>query len=218
MKGSGEVGKPRRRRHSTRDALMSAGRRLLVTRPIDAVAIDEIVNAAGVAKGSFYNHFDGREALADSIRESIRQEIEAAVRKENVEVEDPARRVARALAVYVNYMILDPQRAVVLLRLMAGLASTRNPLNEGVLTDMGAGLLSGRFIVPSVDAGSLFVLGTAIIALMRAVEDPDRQAAAVMVQQLSSLLLRGLGISASESESISAAAVYQIMLSGDPIS
>ncbi|MEY4952880.1 MAG: hypothetical protein RL299_1304, partial [Pseudomonadota bacterium] len=38
----------------TRQALIEAGFELLAERPIDAVAIDEVVTRAGVAKGSFF--------------------------------------------------------------------------------------------------------------------------------------------------------------------
>ena len=40
-----------------RSALIRACGDLLVEKPIDAVTINNIVEIAGVAKGSFYNHF-----------------------------------------------------------------------------------------------------------------------------------------------------------------
>ena len=58
---------------------MAAGRRLLSQRPIDAVTVDDIVQAAEVGKGSFYNHFADREALARAITSQIRASIESAV-------------------------------------------------------------------------------------------------------------------------------------------
>lgn len=207
--------KPRRlprRINRTRAALIDAGRRLLVENSIDAIAIGEIVNAAGVAKGSFYNHFSDRESFVHAIRESIREEIETLVEKLNEGISDPASRVARAMAIYVDYMVADRQRAIVLFRLVSGLASAQNPLNQGVLRDVTDGLLGGRFIVPSADVGALFVLGASIIALMRVVEEPNRSSAAVLAQQLSGLLLRGLGLTTHESEAISAAAVHQIIV------
>ena len=47
--------------------MLSAGRRLFAERPVDAVAIDDIVNEAKVAKGTFYNHFEDKVALLDAI-------------------------------------------------------------------------------------------------------------------------------------------------------
>ena len=72
-----------------------AGRELFAERPVDAVAIDDIVRKADVAKGSFYNHFADREALVAAITDDIRLGLEAAIDAANDGVEDPARRVAR---------------------------------------------------------------------------------------------------------------------------
>jgi len=52
-----------RRRQETRRQLMAAALELFVTRGLQQVSIDAITSAAGVAKGSFYNHFESREAL-----------------------------------------------------------------------------------------------------------------------------------------------------------
>ena len=52
-----------RRRRETRRLLMEAGRALFVLRPAEQVSIESITAHAGVAKGSFYNHFQSREAL-----------------------------------------------------------------------------------------------------------------------------------------------------------
>ena len=206
-----ETAPPRPRRRRTRDALLAAGHRLLAERSIDALAIDEITQAAGVAKGSFYNHFEDKEALASVIREDIRQEIEAAVGEVNTGVDDPAERVARALATYMSYILASRQRAAVILRIAAGLASKDNPLNAGVLQDVAAGVRSGRFTAPSVEAGALAVNGTGQISLMRSVEEPDRAVMVRLAQQLCAVLLQGLGVPAGEAEAISARAMHDLI-------
>jgi AcrR family transcriptional regulator len=57
-----------------------AGRKLFSEHPVDAVAIDDIVREAGVAKGSFYKHFPDKEALLAAVVRRIRQRIEGEVR------------------------------------------------------------------------------------------------------------------------------------------
>ena len=195
----------------TRHALINAGRKLLADRSIDAVAVDDIVQAAGVAKGSFYTHFEDKQEFASTIRADIRQEIEAAVAKVNEEVTDPARRVARALAVYIDYILISQQRANVLLRINVGLASTANPLNEGVLHDIASGLRTGRFVTPSVQAGALFVIGVCQIALMNAVEEPSRAGTLMIAQQLGALMLRGLGVPPADAEALIATAIHELV-------
>ena len=199
------------RRAKTRQALVDAGFRLLATRPIDAIAIDDIVREAGVAKGSFYNHFDDKDALARTIAGHIRVDLEAAVDAANAGVEDPARRVVRAVSVYIRHAISDPQRAGVLLRLYAGAANAAAPLNQGILADISDGLLKGRFTIPTAETGVLFIMGVAQSALARAHGEPNPAVTIMLGQQLCSLLLRGLGLPAAEADIIAAQAAHDVI-------
>ena len=112
--------RPDGRRERTRKALIEAGRALFAKRPSDAVSIDEIVDAAGVAKGSFYNHFPDKEALVREIARLARVELEAAIGRVNLGVEDPAARVVRAFCAAVRFAVDDPADARTLTRLFSG--------------------------------------------------------------------------------------------------
>ena len=199
------------RRAKTRQALIDAGFRLLAQRPLDAISIDEFVREANVAKGSFYNHFDDKEALAHALASAARLDIERAVGEANRGVEDPARRVVRALCVVVRQAILDPERASVLLTVTAQAPFGSAPLNKGVLDDVSAGLVSGRFAVPTAEAGVLFVLGVAQLALARALNEPTARTTAMLTQQLCTLLLRGFGLPAPEADVLAAQAAHEII-------
>ena len=96
---------------------------------------------------------------------------------------------------------------MVTLRIMAGIASTQNPLNRGVMHDVADGLASGRFAAASVEAGALFVIGTCQVSLMRAVEEVEREPVSIISRALSSILLRGLGVGVKEANRISADAL-----------
>jgi AcrR family transcriptional regulator len=199
------------RRARTRQSLIDAGLRLLAQRPIDAIAIDDIVREAGVAKGSFYNHFQDKEALGRAIATRIRLDVEARVDAVNAGVDDPARRVARAVCVYLGHAITDPLPAGVLAQMSAQAASPSSPLNRGILDDVSRGLLSGRFDIPTAEAGVLFIIGVANQALAWAQKDSSPTAAVAMGQQLCSLLLRGLGLIPAEADQLAARAAHDVI-------
>ena len=50
-------------RSNVRDKLVAAGLELFHTRGYNACGVQDITNAAGVPKGSFYNHFKSKELL-----------------------------------------------------------------------------------------------------------------------------------------------------------
>ena len=51
-------------RQSMREEIVEAGLEQFHTHGYSAAGVKDITDAAGVPKGSFYNHFDSKEALA----------------------------------------------------------------------------------------------------------------------------------------------------------
>jgi len=60
-----EIGRERRAR--TRALILEAGATLLAERPPEAITVDAVVEAAGVAKGTFYYHFQSIDELAAAV-------------------------------------------------------------------------------------------------------------------------------------------------------
>ena len=57
------------RRHNVREQLIEAGFRTLYSRGFNGCGAQEITDAAGVPKGTFYNHFESKEAFALQVLE-----------------------------------------------------------------------------------------------------------------------------------------------------
>jgi AcrR family transcriptional regulator len=182
---------------------------------VDAVAIDDIVGEAQVAKGSFYKHFPDKEALLAAVVGRIRDRIERRVSAANDGVQDPASRVARAICVYLRFVANEPEQGGVLVRNdRSGQTLPSLELNQGTVDDVRAGLASGRFSVPTAEAGVLFILGVGHAGLTRFVGHPGGAATNTWIaQQLCQLTLRGLGLSLSEAELIAAQAAEEIIRS-----
>ncbi|MBI1197030.1 MAG: TetR family transcriptional regulator [Phenylobacterium sp.] len=202
------------RAQRTREALLRAGRQLFSERPVDAVAIDDIVQAADVAKGSFYNHFADREALVRAVVAEIRASIETAIGEANAGVEDPARRMARANSVYLRFALDDPQRARALVRIQTGLINLQSPVNRGLVDDIRAGLASGRFAIATLEAAALFVMGVMQAAVARTAAEPSKSAAVGLAQQMNALILQGLGVPGAEAQAIAAQAADELIGAG----
>ena len=56
-------------RPNTREQIVQAGLKCLVERGFNGVGVQDITTTAGVPKGSFYNHFESKEALGAEIVE-----------------------------------------------------------------------------------------------------------------------------------------------------
>lgn len=182
------------RKERTRESLMRAGRLLFAQRPVDSVSIDELVLAAQVAKGSFYNHFEDRDALAQSVAAEIRDLLNARVLALNSEVGDPALRVARGLAVFFRFAADEPNGAMALARIHGPDSSSEAPHNRPVVDDIAAGIATGRFRIPTAESGIMLVVSIGMAGLLRIVREPSPTVAISITQQLVMLTLRGLGV------------------------
>lgn len=169
---------------------------LLVERPIDAIAIDEVVAAAGVGKGSFFNHFVDKNRFASAVSREIRLEIEQWVARLNDAVADPLERLAGGMIAAAAYAKAEPQRTFVLARMASGMLLKGHPINTGLLHDLRGAVAKGEIELPSEQAGVLFWLGCCQMLMGSIVERGDLATAQDPLLDMLLMGLRGLGASA----------------------
>ena len=179
----------------TRAALLAAGLDLLVDRPIDAIAIDELVARAGVAKGSFFNHFEGKHDFAAAVAAEVRLEVEAEVTRANSAVADPVERIAGGMAVGAAFALGQPRRALVLLRSQVPATRQTHPLNRGLKEDVAAALAAGQLRPEAAEGGVLYWLGLCQVLMINLIEtSPSRKDAALRLHEMLTMGLSGLGV------------------------
>jgi AcrR family transcriptional regulator len=80
------MAKQAERRAATSEAILTAGRRLFGTQGFAATTMDEIAEAAGIAKGAVYHHFKTKEAVFEAVFDLVSRdlvvEIDSAARAE----------------------------------------------------------------------------------------------------------------------------------------
>ena len=69
-----EIGREKRAR--TRAQLVAAAKSLFARSAVEAVTVDEVVKEAGVAKGTFYFHFEDLQALTAAVADDLIESIE----------------------------------------------------------------------------------------------------------------------------------------------
>jgi len=198
-----------RKRERTRGELVAAAEHLVAARGLDAVSIDDIVEAADVAKGTFYTHFADKNDLAAAIAHRTRMELEDKITALNDGNRDAAERMANGLSSMFAFAIANPVRARALLRLQPGIVDPDAPINAGLRGDVILGLKSKHFWSASLEAAVIAVIGGALAAILRLsdvgarrVTDPHAFATDVVAT-----LLALLGLKQAEASRLASAAV-----------
>ncbi|HKF29004.1 MAG TPA: helix-turn-helix domain-containing protein [Candidatus Binataceae bacterium] len=204
------LGRRDRRKLETRQALLDATHSLLASRNLDTLSVDEIATRADVAKGTFYNYFADKEALARELAARVRLRMEDEIARANAGVEDPVTRVARALCCVLRFGLREPHQAAAMMRLFPHATDPSAPLNAGVRGDIAAGLSRRRIVAPSQDTAVAAIVGGIMAGLNRVMDlTPDR--ALAFAKDLGTILLRALGLDRSEAARIMKAAVETIL-------
>lgn len=200
-----------RRKRETREKLQEAAFRLMAERGMDAVAINEITEAADVGFGSFYNHFESKEAIYAAVMDAVFEDFGDALEHLVRGVDDPA----EIIAICVRHVILRARREPLwgrfLLREGFSVASLTRGLGARLLRDMQKGAAQGRFklfdpVMSFIAAGS-GVLGAVSAELeLPRLDAGTRKLLSADAQNIperaAALLLHHLGIAIEEAQRI----------------
>jgi len=199
-----------RRRARTREALLSAAQQLLSTRPAEAVNVDEIAELADVAKGTFYNYFADKDALVREVEESARAELERRIAETNLDIADPAERMARAFAAMLNWSLADPTKARTVLRMAPHFADPDQPINAGVRRDIHTGVADGRFAGVTDEAGVVLALSVISGGANRALDIVQTRKVRALGENLAEALLVALGVKRDDAAVLAKAAMASV--------
>ncbi len=101
----------------TREALLDAGVAVAERHGLSGLSVNRVVAEAGVAKGTFYVHFDDREAFVDALHRRFHARVQDAVAAATKGVPAGADRIVLGVEAYLDTCLED--RAVKALALEA---------------------------------------------------------------------------------------------------
>lgn len=189
-----------RRREQTRAKLIDAAKTLIAKQGAERTRINEITEQADVGFGSFYNHFESKEAIVEAVMREVAAEHAQAIVAATSEIDDPAEVISVAHRHFVRLALSDPQWAGLALRLDASHQAILDPLRPFAREDLKRAVASGRLDIPDIEV-ALHAAGGMLQGTIRAVLDGDVSAEAEV--EHAELVMRMLGLPADEAREIS---------------
>ncbi|MGX9214979.1 TetR/AcrR family transcriptional regulator [Mycobacteroides abscessus subsp. abscessus] len=189
-----------RRKQRTRAALIQAAQALIAEGKLN-VPVLEITQAADVGMGSFYNHFDSKEALFDAAVADVLDNHGALLDRLTESIDDPAETFACSFRLTGRLFRRRPQESQILLVNGLSLIGSDRGLGPRALRDITAGVAAGRFTVDdsklawTIAAGALLGLGKLLQ------QEPERDDATA-ADRVTEDVLRLLGLPAEEARQI----------------
>jgi len=175
----------RERRARTRQRIIEAALGVIAERGPDAPVIEDFIQAAGVARGTFYNHFTTTEELLTAtsswLEDDVIQNIESVIGG----FDDPMRRLVTGMRLWLHLSRQDPVFCAFVVRSRFRGAAVERQL----AFDLGECLRSGRVVAPSLELARDLVVGTIREAQARMM---DARVPATFPDDVVRLILRAL--------------------------
>jgi AcrR family transcriptional regulator len=154
---------------------------------IGATTIQEITDTADVGFGSFYNHFESKQAIVRAIMDETIESYGDALDHIADEVEDPAEIVAASVRYVVKRGGEDPTWGWFLIRAAHLAQALRAGLGRRLMRDIRLGIEAGRFRVGDVTYATLTISGVTLSVLAARLhgelgEDAPENAAAIALR------------------------------------
>ena len=151
-----EIGREKRAR--TRAQIVEASLILLAERPPEALTVDAIVEAAGVAKGTFYYHFQSVEELVAAVGAKLADSFDELLAPSRLDEPDPIVRMSLAFTKFLEKAINDPLWGRLVVR-SAQVPAGLDRIRENLKADLAEAIAQGRLAIQDMELAADIVIG-----------------------------------------------------------
>ena len=184
------------------DRIRDAAMRLFAEHGARDISISDLAQAAGVARGTIYNNLPRPEALFDDVVADLACEMFARVSASMAGLDDPARRVATGLRMFLARAHAEPHWGRFILRFAASDDTLRRMMDDAPAQDIAAGIAAGRFAIDPDQTGAAVGLltGACLVSIQAVLSGYQtwRDAGSNSAE----LALRAFGLSPAEARAI----------------
>src|SRR4029079_471084 len=184
-----EIGREKRAR--TRAQIVEAGTLLLAERPLEALTVDAVVDAAGVAKGTFYYHFQSLEEVAAAVGEKLGESFDELLAPARLGLRDPIARLSFAFTQFLEKAIADPAWARLVIQTSQSPSEPFGGVRANLKMDLAKAIAEGRLSVRDVELAADIVMGVWLQVTRGSLE---RRPPANLPSQALEAVLRALGV------------------------
>jgi AcrR family transcriptional regulator len=187
------------RREKTRLRLLESALRVFNEKGPDAAVIDDFIAAAGVSRGTFYNHFKTTNELLLALTTAMSDEVLQIVDPLVLRHDDPIERFAAGTRLYMQMALRYPLWGSFITRVGTRIAARGQLIDVYLTRDLELAQHSGRITIDSVRVARDLVLGTIFYGIETMLTETTHGS---HPEQMLRCVLIGLGLSAPEAETI----------------
>jgi len=193
LKRRAEIGEAKRAR--TRAAILQAASACYATPMGAPVTVETVTQAAGLAKGTFYTHFQDLAALEAELGATLIAELDEGLQPARLAADHPLTRTATAVTVMLRNLAAAPSRARLAARAVVTMPEVGQAVQVRLRQDLADAQAADLLAFKSVDLAAGVVLA---LCERAAREIAAGRIGASAVQDIVRAVLRALGCTPDE--------------------
>lgn len=186
-----------RRKARTRQALLDAARAMAAEGRSHTATIADITDAADVGFGSFYNHFEDKQALFAAVLDDIVSQLGDWLDAVVLPSEDPAEVFLSSFRQAARAAVSSRQGAEIIDRSGFALLDSPTGLGPRAHRDLTAAVARGRFVIANVEVATAITGGCLLGLVHQWLRDPE-SVAPTDIDDAAEQLVRSFGLDADE--------------------
>jgi AcrR family transcriptional regulator len=187
------------RRGKTRLRLLGSALPVFTEKGPDVAVIDDFISAAGVSRGTFYNHFKTTNELLLALAAAMSDEVLQVVDPLVLQLEDPMQRFSTGTRLYMQMALRYPLWGSFIIRVGTRIATRGQLIDEYLTRDLELARVGNRVNVDSVLVARDIVLGSIFYGIETMLTEPTQDH---HPEHMMSSVLVGLGVDPKEAQAI----------------
>ncbi|MDT7640911.1 MAG: hypothetical protein QOC67_81 [Pseudonocardiales bacterium] len=179
---------------------MAAARRIIAERGEDNLRIGDVTEMADLGFGTFYSHFESKDAIVEAVLTEVLDSAAAAIGARALEFTDPAETASFSYRRFVRFARDEPELAGVLVKLVGADALFENSLLPYARKTLERGISSGRFHIEDLELCLTSVAAAAFAAIKGVLAGRVGPNADIAGAEM---MLRGFGVDTASAREIS---------------
>lgn len=195
------------RREQTRRRLLESALSVFADKGPDLAVIEDFIAAAGVSRGTFYNHFRTPLDLLLALASGMSDEVLAVVDPVVLSFEDPVERFSAGTRLYMQMALRYPLWGSFITRVGTRIAARGQLIDIYLSRDIDSAMALGRIGIDNVRIGRDILLGSIFYGIETMLTEPTQDH---HPEHIMCCVLIGLGLSSDEAKRIAFAPLPEV--------
>ena len=131
----------------TRAAIIDSAINIIAKKGFQKSSIQEMAKNAGIANGTFYNHYKDRKSIFEDVANLIAIELVKVIEEDEIKTKKPAQKLINATNQFINRSVQVPEWGTIFLEAADFSIRLEKDISKYLIKDIKSGIRNKSFLV-----------------------------------------------------------------------